>query len=153
MEDNDFGINAKQHRILASRLFNYTWELMEKERSLEDDELMISVAQASLFHWRFAGGKLEISRGHWIISRVYSILKMPESSLYHGMRDLTICEEENFSDFDMGFANEAVARAYSIKGSKELAIVYIKKAMEYAQKIDDGEDKNWLETNINTIII
>jgi hypothetical protein len=50
---------------------------------------MISESQASLFHWRFAGGKLELARGHWIISRVYSTLSMPESAIYHGKKVLT----------------------------------------------------------------
>ena len=80
------------HRKIAATLFNQTWDLIEKTRNSDENDLMISVSQASLFHWRFAGGgDLELSRGHWIISRVYSILSMPESAIYHGNKCLRIC--------------------------------------------------------------
>jgi hypothetical protein len=78
MEINIKGIDKEMHRKIAATLFNQTWDLIEKTRNSDENDLMISVSQASLFHWRLTGGGvLELSRGHWIISRVYSILSMP----------------------------------------------------------------------------
>ena len=112
---------------------------------------MISESQASLFHWRFAGGNLEIARGHWIISRVYSILSMPESAIYHGNRCLALCMENNLGDFDSGFACEALARSYFLKNDQEEYREYLEMANGYAAKIKDPDDRKWLQINLRSI--
>ncbi len=151
MNDASFGLDRETHRKIAVDLFNHTWELIEKERTSGDDDLMISESQASLFHWRFAGGNLEIARGHWIISRVYSILSMPESAIYHGNRCLALCIENNLGDFDSGFACEALARSYFLKNDREEYRDYLEKANGYAAKIKDPDDRKWLEINLRSI--
>ena len=146
------GIDKEMHRKIAATLFNQTWNLIEKSRNSDENDLMISVSQASLFHWRFAGGgDLELSRGHWIISRVYSILSMPESAIYHGHKCLEFCRSGNLEDFEYGFACEALARAHDVKGELGEDDKYFKMAISYAEKIKEQDDRKWLETNINEI--
>ena len=151
MNEDKFGMDQESHRKIASALFNHTWDLMEKTRTPYEDEIMISEAQASLFHWRYAGGNLEFSRGHWIISRVYSILSMPESAIYHGRRCLEFCKIGNLNDFDFGFAYEALARAYYMEGDFNEFEKDLRIAKEFAKKIKSTDDRKWLETNLNSI--
>ena len=152
MEINIKGIDKEMHRKIAATLFNQTWDLIEKTRNSDENDLMISVSQASLFHWRFAGGgDLELSRGHWIISRVYSILSMPESAIYHGNKCLEFCRSGNLEDFEYGFACEALARAHYVKGELGEYDKYLKMAISYAEKIKEQDYRKWLETNINEI--
>lgn len=151
MNADSYGMSAEMHKKIAATLFNQTWDLIEKKRNPDDDDLMISVSQASLFHWRFAGGDLELSRGHWIISRVYSILSMPESAIYHGNRCLDHCKNGNLENFEFGFACEALARAYYIGRNESEYHKYFKLAIGYSEKVNDPEDRKWLETNINSI--
>ena len=41
------------HRLIAVRLFNETWDLIEKkDRTGDDDSQMLEKAYASLYHWR-----------------------------------------------------------------------------------------------------
>jgi len=87
-------------RKIAVSLFNHTWELMDKARVSDEDKLMTSESQASLFHWRFAGGSLELASGHWIRFRVHSILSMPESTIYHGKRSLDLCMKYDLGGSD-----------------------------------------------------
>lgn len=151
MNDLKFGLDRESHRKIAVSLFNHTWELMEKERTPHEDELMISESQASLFHWRFAGGNLELARGHWIISRVYSMLSMPESAIYHGKKSLDLCRENDLGDFDSGFACEALARSYFLQKDHVEFLKYLEMANGHAKKIKDPEDRKWLEFNLGNI--
>ena len=152
MEINIKGIDKEMHRKIAATLFNQTWDLIEKTRNSDENDLMISVSQASLFHWRLTGGGvLELSRGHWIISRVYSILSMPESAIYHGNKCLELCKSGNLEDFEYGFACEALARAHYVKEELGEYDKYLKMAISYAEKIKEQDDRKWLETNINEL--
>lgn len=151
MDIVDLNLTKEEHRKIAATLFNYTWELLEDDRTPENDDLMISVSHASLFHWRFAGGPLQIARGHWIISRVYSTLKMAESAKYHALQCLNITIENNLGNFDLGFAYEAMARSFNVEGNKLDCKKYKTKAMKYAELVENKEDKNWLLKNLETI--
>jgi len=62
-------------------LFNLVWSLLDKkDRTKEEDDKMIHAAHASRFHWGEIGKPINLGRGEWQISRVYSVLNMPESA-------------------------------------------------------------------------
>ena len=43
---------AGAHKVFSAEAFNSAWDLIEKaDRTPEDDELMISLAHASAWHW------------------------------------------------------------------------------------------------------
>lgn len=64
------------HRKFAADCFNLVWTLMEKkDRTKEDDDKMTHAAHASRFHWGEIGTPVEIERGEWQISRMYTVLK------------------------------------------------------------------------------
>src|SRR5436189_157988 len=48
-----YGTKGQDHKALSVDCFNRAWELLDKkDRTKEDDERMISMAHASLAHWR-----------------------------------------------------------------------------------------------------
>jgi hypothetical protein len=48
----DFDVKAA-HRYFSAHCFNAAWELIEKkDRTPEEDRQMVSLNQASLYHWR-----------------------------------------------------------------------------------------------------
>ena len=123
----------KQHREWAVRLFNETWDLIEKEdRTLDEDSQMLEKTYASLYHWRQCGTALNVARGHWQISRVHAIIGNGDPSLFHANQSLSICNENDIGDFDLAFAFEAMARANAVLGDKEQSNVSIAKAEEVA---------------------
>lgn len=140
------------HKNFAVNLFNKTWEIIDKEeRTQEEIDLMIHAAHASRYHWGEIGKPIHFERGEWQISRVYSILKMPESALYHAKRCLEICKENEIGDYDIAFAYEAIARAYSIlKDDKEVK-VYLLLAEESGKKIEKKEDREYFFSDFKTI--
>ncbi|RDU37900.1 hypothetical protein DRW41_08800 [Neobacillus piezotolerans] len=140
------------HKKLAIDLFNYTWDLIEKNnRSEADDENMVNAAHASRFHWGLVGTLLNFARGEWQISRVYSLLGRAEPALNHANKSLDLCLNNNLGAFDLGFAYEALARAYAVKGDKQKRDENISLAKQAAQNVQEDGDKAWLLKNVDTV--
>jgi hypothetical protein len=145
-------ISRDIHEKLAKDLFNATWGLLDKkERSPEDEVRMIHSAHASRYHWGEIGEPLQFERGEWQISRVYSVLEMPEAALFHAKECLRICEANEIAGFDIAFAHEAMSRAYSIAGESILAEKYYEKAKETGTKIEDEGTRNYFMGELETI--
>ena len=141
------------HRKEAIDNFNETWSLIEKEHRTHDEMIdMLHKAHASRYHWGKIGTPLELLRGEWQISRVYAISGMAESSILHGKESLRLCKENNIGDFDLAFAYEAVARAYNIIKDTENVEYYLAKAHEAANNIQKPEDREYLISELQTII-
>lgn len=142
----------KMHKKLAVDNFNNTWDLIDKkDRSKEEDRAMIHTAHASLFHWMQIGSPLEFARGEWQVSRVYSLLGMGESALYHGKASLDLCLENEIKDFDLAFGYEAVARAYKVLGDEDSKQMYLKLALKAAEDVKDKGDRDYTLSEIDTI--
>ena len=141
------------HKKFAVDLFNLVWNLMDKkERTIEENDKMVHATHASRFHWGEIGTPLEFERGEWQISRVYSVLKLPQQALYHAQRCLEICKSNNIRDFDIAFAYEAMARAHAIAGQKEECKKYLQLAKEAGEQIKEKGDKDYFFTELKSVV-
>lgn len=141
------------HKKFAVDLFNLVWNLMDKkERTIEENDKMVHATHASRFHWGEIGTPLEFERGEWQISRVYSVLKLPQQALYHAQRCLEICKSNNIRDFDIAFAYEAIARAHAIAGQKEECKKYLQLAKEAGEQIKEKGDKDYFFTELKSVV-
>lgn len=139
------------HKKQAIKLFNAAWDLIDKKNRTRAEEInMIHMAHASAYHWSKAGGALEATRGEWQVSRVYSILRMGESALFHGRESLKICEENGIGGIDLAFGYEAVARAYKVLDRRE-SDIYKDRALDEAQKIENRKDREYVIQEIDGI--
>jgi hypothetical protein len=140
------------HRQLGVDLFNEVWRLMETR---EDDERMLHAAHASAYHWSKAPEcePKNRARSEWQMSRVYAALGRGEPALHHARRCLEICEAspENMEDWDLPFAYEALARAYSLAGDAGEATRNAQKARELGRQLADPEDREHLEEALGTL--
>ena len=140
------------HKRFAVNSFNLVWDLLDKEqRTKEEEDQMVNAAHASRFHWGEIGTPLEFERGEWQISRVYSVLNRPEEARYHAERCLDICEKNQFGDFDIAFAYEAMARSAAVAGKVEEAEKYVKLAKEASEKIEEEGNKNYFLSELKTV--
>lgn len=76
---------------------------------------------------------------------------MGESALYHAKHALKFCVDHNIDDFDLAFAYESLARAYSVLDQqieKEAEITHAKEADEQIAK---KEDKDYFLTELASI--
>lgn len=140
------------HRQMAVELFNLTWDLMEKpDRTPTETDLMINAAHASRYHWEIAGEAVNIARGEWQISRVYSVVGRAEPCLYHAERCLHVTLENKLVDFDLAFAYEAMARACHLSGDLMETAKFITLGQEAGEKIKKKEDQEYFFKELNTI--
>lgn len=140
------------HKKSAVELFNLVWSLHDKKkRTKEEDDKMIHAAHASRFHWGEIGTAVNIERGEWQVSHVYSVLNMEQSAIYHAERCLDICIKNKIGDWDIAFAYEAMARAYAVAGNKSECEKYIKLAKEAGGKIKEKADKDIFFSQLKTV--
>jgi len=146
LRENEF------HEKIAKSLFNQTWNLIEKkDRTEEEDFEMVHSTHASSYHWSKIGKPINFQRGEWQVSRVYAILNKPEGCLYHAQRCMNLTKQHNIKGFDLTFAYEALARAYSVGKNNTEKEKYLKLAMEAAELIKDEEDKKYVLSELTTI--
>ncbi|MFI6316589.1 MerR family transcriptional regulator [Nonomuraea sp. NPDC050556] len=151
MTDQDKQDTGDERRT-AIDLFNGVWRLMEKEdRSAEDDDRMLHMAHASRYHWGQVGAPVNLSRGEWQCSRVYSVLGRAEPALHHARRGLEICRAHGIGDWDLAFAYESLARAHAVAGDKEQARAWTEQALSAAEDIAQDEDRELLLTDLESI--
>ncbi len=142
----------KIHRKLAVDCFNATWDLLDKKDRTEDDNFrMIHTAHASRFHWGETGTSLELQRGEWQISRVYSVLGLGESALHHAQYCHDICKEKGIGDFDMAFACEALARAHHALDNSRKRDIFIKMAKVASESIEDTGNKEYFLKELSSV--
>ncbi|MDD2332512.1 MAG: hypothetical protein PHI68_07670 [Candidatus Cloacimonetes bacterium] len=133
------------HEALAPGLFNACWDLLEKtDRSRDDDNRLINFAHASLFHWKQIGAPINQQRGEWIISHVYAVLGHKEAALYHAENCYELTVKHSFTDFDLAYAYEAMARAYALNGNREKFAEFHSQAVKAMDQISkDGDRKQF----------
>jgi hypothetical protein len=149
---NDDSTREKWHRTFAVELFNRAWDLLEKkDRSPEDDVTMIHAAHASRHHWGEIGTPLELERGEWQISRVYSVLGIAPAALRHAELCLEICEDNGIGDFDLAFAYEALARAHAVAGTMDRARTYAEQGATAAEKIAAQDNRDYYLSELATV--
>jgi hypothetical protein len=140
------------HRQFAVDLFNRVWELLEKEERTDDENIrMLHAAHASRFHWGEIGTSLEIERGEWQVSRVYSVLNHPQPAIYHAELCLEICKSHGIGDFDLAFAYEALSRAYTVAGDFKKSQEYIELGKQAGSQITDNEDQEYFFRELQSV--
>ncbi len=138
----------EHHKYFGIELNKFVWSLLGKSsRTAEENEMMIHAVHASYFHWEKSGKckPANLQRGEWLISRVYSVLNVPERALYYAARCMDITEnyKSEMEDFDLAYADEAMARALACSGRGEEAKKYLASAKEKGNKIAEAEAKQF----------
>ena len=147
-------LDSETQRQLAVDLFNLTWTYLDKpERTIEENDAMIHMAHASRHHWAQVGVPVNLARGDWQISRVYTMLGRFEPAAYHGQRCLDICQQNQIADFDLAYAYEALARVYAVAQQWGEASKYLELATIAGGTIADPGDKEWFFKDLGTILI
>lgn len=142
------------HRKQAVDLFNGTWDLIEKaDRTREETTLMVHMAHASRYHWNIVGEPVNFGRGEWQVSRVCALAGLTDAAIFHGENYLRIAQDSKLKPFDLGFAHEALARAYSVAGDKDTARAHVEQALEAAKGIEEADEKKLLTDDLTTIAI
>ena len=150
-KEPSFDITAA-HKYFSTNCFNSTWGYIDKtDRTAQDNEQMIQLAQASLWHWSQREDKTErnMSIGYWLAARVYALVDEADNARKYGL--LCLEYSKNDEPFYLGFAYEALARAEMIAGDKTKMNEYLQQARTQAESVTSDEEKKMLTDDLNTI--
>ena len=142
-------INA--HMNFSTTCFNDAWELLDRaNRSEDDNQRMIHLAHASLYHWlqRPDVTDQNIAIGYWLLARVYATLRQPVPAFINAEQALRY--SENLPAFYQAYAHEALARAAAISGDRQRLKAHMNLAKEYLLQLDES-DRNQLLDDLATI--
>ena len=144
----DFDV-AAAHRHFAAKCFNDAWDLIEKpERTAEDNRRMVALSQASFYHWleREDCDDRRIAVGYWQISRVQALAGNAAEAVRLG--ELCLSHSGDLKPFFIGYAHEALARAYKLAGDEREAARHLAIAKVQVVKVEETEDRALLEADL-----
>ena len=129
------------HRAEAADAFNATWELIESQRGLAEDEEMLRRAYASAYHWARAAGRTPVNaaRSEWLLARTHLLVGDGTTSLRYADRCLVLCEQHGIGDLDLAYAHEARSRALTALGRDDDAAEAL--ATARGVHVEDPEDR------------
>jgi uncharacterized protein YndB with AHSA1/START domain len=141
-------VAGEWHRAQGIECNNSTWEMIEADRTPDNDEEMLRRAYASSYHWARAvrRGPANDARGAWLLAKVQLLVGQPDLSLRYADQCMAICEENGLDDFDLAYAHEARARALKALGRDEAAAQSWE--MAKAVPIGNAEDQAILDADL-----
>jgi hypothetical protein len=153
MADASFD-QAAAHKFYSADCFNRTWDLLDKaQRSPEEDQDMVQLALASLWHWSQRSDRTEtnLSVGYWLASRVYAVLGLGDESRRYANLSLEAIRGRDVPPFYLGYAFEALARAESAAGDREKMSGYLAEARRIAGELPDADGRKALLGDLDTM--
>ena len=114
-------IEGSWHRTQAITANNSVWELLAA--ASPDPTELLSRAYAASYHWARAAGRTPANsaRASWLLSHCHVLLGHGELALHHADECAEVVVEANLTDFDLGYAHEARARALAALGRRDEA--------------------------------
>lgn len=143
---------AAAHRFFSADCFNRAWTYIEKaDRTPEDDQGMLLLASASLWHWtqRADCTDLNLSIGHWQMSRVLSLLHRGEEAMKHAIQSLKYAK--NAKPFFKASAHEAAARAGKLMNDQARFREHLHAAKTLAGAVEDAQEASMLKNDLGIL--
>ncbi len=142
------------HHYFSAECFNRAWDFIEKpERSLSDEDRMLQLCLASLWHWtqRQDVTPKNLSVGYWQVSRVFALLKHADLARRYAKLSLEAAQDKGVEPFNRGYAYEAMARAEKVGNNNDEMEKYLSLAHQIAASLADSEDKKLLLADLANI--
>lgn len=143
---------TKAHQFFAADCFNKTWAILDQpSRSARDDEQMLLLSHASLWHWtqREDCTDQTLSVGYWLISRVFAVLQRGDDASRYAERCLAVSHSQ--PSFYLGYAHEALARAARLQWDSDKTCHHLSEARRLAALVTDSDERAMLEKDLDTI--
>lgn len=141
------------HKVFAAGCFNQTWDLLElSDRSPEEEEQVLLLAHASLWHWTQREDCTPQNRsiGYWQISRVYAVLEQADNARTNAQKCLLA--SETLPPFYRGYAHEAMARSTYLLGDSDATTQHLAFAHALAADVEDPDERSMLEAELKKLL-
>jgi uncharacterized protein YndB with AHSA1/START domain len=133
-------VEGQWHRAQAIICNNTTKEVLNADRTSDNNEEMLRRAYAAAYHWQRASRRIPANeaRAYWMLSKVHLASGHPELALAYADGCLKQCEQHGIEDWDLAYAHDARARALHHLGRAREADEALAKARSV--EILDPED-------------
>jgi hypothetical protein len=144
-------------RALAVRLFNHTWELLERPgrgtASDEGDREMLMTAMASRLHWTGIGTDENLVAGDWLIAHVASHLGHADLALEFASaaHERVMAADPAVPAWLVASTQEGLARAHALAGHDDERDRWAADARRTLEAVDDDEDRELIESQLATV--
>lgn len=146
-------MTLEEHKKLGMSYFNQVWDLIDKkDRSKDEDLLMLHYAHASRLHWGLSGAPVvNLVRGDWQVAKVYALLGLGESALLYARscHDKTI--HNKIGDFDLVFAHEIMAHAFKVLQDFDSMKKHLELGYQSIDQVHSQEDKDYCKTELDKL--
>ena len=125
--------------------------MKKAERSEEENRRMVLLNQASTYHWleRKDCTTRNLSVGYWQASRIQSLLGNAAEAIRFG--NICLSYSGELEPFYLGYAHEALARAYQLGGDSLRAMEHLTKSKDFAARVVSQEEREILEADLRQI--
>jgi hypothetical protein len=130
------------HGFFSAHCFNAAWDLMEEtNRTARDDQMMVALAHASIFHWskRPDCDDQKLSIGYWQASRVQALIGNPSEATR--LAEISLSYSQKLAPFFLAYAHEALARARKMMGDQAETERHLAAAGALLPLVKDGRDQ------------
>lgn len=141
-------------RTLAVRLFNQTWDLLDRaDRSAADDRLLLAGALASRLHWEGVGNDENYAVGDWLVAHVAARLGYGELALDFATaaHDRVTAAGDEVPRWLLASTQEGLARAHAAAGHPQERDRFGAAARKTLTEVDDAEDRELIESQLATV--
>lgn len=121
-------MESTEQRGIAVATFNRCWDLIEGQRTPENDRELLMLAFTSRYHWLQVGGAREFAIADWLVSRAFA-------TTGHGALAIEWAEaaqaqdREEFPAWMKASMFEGLARAYKVAGNEHQMRYYLDQAI------------------------
>ena len=137
MTKQSIELDPVTEKALAIALYNQTKVLLKNPSRTGAQNLeMIHMAHASGHHWSKVGNIQNFAIGEWLCSRVYAAVNQPHASLFHALACRKLSDTDSVEAWVVGFAEEALVRAYVVNNDFDSAKPHYKAAKIIANTLD-----------------
>jgi hypothetical protein len=144
----------EMHHGFSVSCFNDCWALMDKaERTADDVENMMLLADASLWHWKQRADctPANLSIGYWQVSRAHVLAQQYQMARLFGEKCLGVSQENGLPPFYVGYAYEALARAEVLNKDLTTARRYLAEARAQLEGVTDEEERSFLAADLDAL--
>lgn len=141
------------HRQLAADTYNAAWDLVDSpDRTVTEDDEMLTLAFASRYHWGHAGGGDEqLAIGDWFIGHCAAHAGLAGVAQRFSNRALDRVEAAGIEGWLRASVYEGMARAAACAGNAEDRARFTELAEEALAEVDDPDEREVIEEQLRSI--
>jgi hypothetical protein len=140
------------HRKLGVKTYNRCWELLElPERTSDEDQLLLTLAFTSKYHWSFVAGLKETTIGNWMIARAAAAVGEGHLALTYARLADDASQGPGVEDWMVASAAEGVARAYAALGDLASRDEWFEKCERLVAAISDREERELIASQLASV--